>query len=201
MRKKDGSPVYPTNGNFRNSRERILEGAAIAFARKGFHGTSLREISRECGLEQPSIYHHFHSKENLFRKALVATHLMILNDIRSRIEKEQGLREEIVSVFKAISNIARQFPDRARLPFSLVYSAPENLVLEYTNHYGAQYRKLLEASFERNPPAKNPELKLSLLVDLLHSLILSVSSEKFFEDRVNGIEERVDFILSSDETD
>ncbi len=197
MKKKDGSPVYPTNGIFRNSRERILEGAAIAFARKGFHGTSLREISRECGLEQPSIYHHFHSKENLFRKALVATHLMILNDIRSRIIKDSGLREEIVSVFMAIANIARQFPERAKLPFSLVYSAPENLVQEYTNHYGAQYRKLLESAVERNPPAKKSELKLSLLVDLLHSLILSCSSIRFFEDRVDGLEERIDFILSS----
>ncbi|TGL60730.1 TetR/AcrR family transcriptional regulator [Leptospira sarikeiensis] len=195
MKKKDGSPVYPTNGVFRNSRERILEGAAIAFARKGFHGTSLREISRECGLEQPSIYHHFHSKENLFRKALVATHLMILNDIRSRVVKDRGLREEVVSVFRAISDIARQFPDRAKLPFSLVYSAPENLVQEYTNHYGAQYRKLLDAAVDRNPPAKNAELKLSLLVDLLHSLILSISSERFFEDRVRGLEDRIDHIL------
>ncbi|PNV71953.1 TetR/AcrR family transcriptional regulator [Leptospira inadai] len=195
MKKKDGSPVYPINGNFRNSRERILEGAAIAFARKGFHGTSLREISRECGLEQPSIYHHFHSKENLFRKALVATHLMILNGIRSQIIKEKGLREEVVSVFQAIIDIVREFPERTRLPFSLVYSAPENLVLEYTNHYGAQYRKLLEAAVTRNPPSKRPDLKLSLLVDLLHSLILSIASERFFEDRVKGIEERIDFIL------
>lgn len=197
MKKKDGSPVYPTNGIFRNSRERILEGAAVAFARKGFHGTSLREISRECGLEQPSIYHHFHSKENLFRKALVATHLMILNDIRSRIVKDKGLRGEVVSVFMAIADIARQFPDRAKLPFSLVYSAPENLVQEYTNHYGAQYRKLLEAAVDRNPPNKNAELKLSLLVDLLHSLILSCSSSRFFEDRVSGLQERIDFILSN----
>ncbi|TGK32716.1 TetR/AcrR family transcriptional regulator [Leptospira gomenensis] len=195
MLRKDGSPLYPLNREYKNSRERILEGAAIAFSRKGFHGTSLREISKECGLEQPSIYHHFQSKENLFRKALVATHLLILNEIRRRIVRDQGLNVEVVSIFKAVATTAKEYPDKARLPFSLIYSAPVNLQNEYTERYGSQYRRLLEVAFERNGSIIRQEEKLSLCVDLLHSLVLACSVEALYLDRVQGLENRVGLIL------
>ncbi|RHX82048.1 AcrR family transcriptional regulator [Leptospira yasudae] len=195
MLRKDGSPLYPLNRDYKNSRERILEGAAIAFSRKGFHGTSLREISKECGLEQPSIYHHFHSKENLFRKALIATHLLILNEIRRRVVRDQGLHIEVISIFKAVAETAKEYPDKARLPFSLIYSAPVNLQNEYTERYGSQYRKLLEVAFERNERIQRKEEKLSLCVDLLHSLVLACSVDALYLDRVRGLEERVRLIL------
>ncbi|PJZ53635.1 TetR/AcrR family transcriptional regulator [Leptospira adleri] len=195
MLRKDGSPLYPLNRDYKNSRERILEGAAIAFSKKGFHGTSLREISKECGLEQPSIYHHFHSKENLFRKALIATHLLILNEIRRRIVRDQGLHTEVISIFRAIAVTAKEYPDKARLPFSLIYSAPVNLQNEYTERYGSQYRRLLEVAFERNEMIQRKEEKLSLCVDLLHSLVLACSVDALYLDRVRGLEDRVKLIL------
>nr|WP_232380565.1 TetR/AcrR family transcriptional regulator [Leptospira ainlahdjerensis] len=172
-----------------------MEGAAIAFSKKGFHGTSLREISKECGLEQPSIYHHFHSKENLFRKALIATHLLILNEIRRRIVRDQGLHAEVISIFRAIALTAKEYPDKARLPFSLIYSAPVNLQNEYTERYGSQYRRLLEVAFERNEWIQRKEEKLSLCVDLLHSLVLACSVEALYLDRVRGLEDRIALIL------
>ncbi|AOP32734.1 AcrR family transcriptional regulator [Leptospira tipperaryensis] len=195
MLRKDGSPLYPLNRDYKNSRERILEGAAIAFSKKGFHGTSLREISKECGLEQPSIYHHFHSKENLFRKALIATHLLILNEIRRRVVRDQGLHTEVISIFRAIALTAKEYPDKARLPFSLIYSAPVNLQNEYTERYGSQYRRLLEVAFERNELIQRKEEKLSLCVDLLHSLVLACSVEALYLDRVRGLEDRIELIL------
>ncbi|PJZ56860.1 TetR/AcrR family transcriptional regulator [Leptospira barantonii] len=195
MLRKDGSPLYPLNREYKNSRERILEGAAIAFSRKGFHGTSLREISKECGLEQPSIYHHFHSKENLFRKALIATHLLILNEIRRRVVRDQGLHIEVISIFKAVAETAKEYPDKARLPFSLIYSAPVNLQNEYTERYGSQYRKLLEVAFDRTERIERKNEKLSLCVDLLHSLVLACSVDALYLDRVHGLEERVRLIL------
>ena len=41
---------------------------ARLFAQKGYHSTSMREIAREVGMNQSSLYHYFKSKENiLFR--------------------------------------------------------------------------------------------------------------------------------------
>ena len=52
-------------------REDILERAMDAFWRNGFEGTSLRQLEEATGLNPGSLYHHFHSKEYLFRDILV----------------------------------------------------------------------------------------------------------------------------------
>lgn len=45
------------------TRQRILREASALFAQKGYHGTSTREIATAVGIQQPSLFHHFDSKE------------------------------------------------------------------------------------------------------------------------------------------
>ncbi|MEK6423073.1 MAG: TetR/AcrR family transcriptional regulator [Burkholderia gladioli] len=47
-------------------REAILRAARATFARRGFDATSVREISRECGVDAALIAHHFGAKEALW---------------------------------------------------------------------------------------------------------------------------------------
>lgn len=49
-----------------SSRATILEAATQVFARRGFAGTTMQEISNESGIKKPLIYHHFGSKEGLY---------------------------------------------------------------------------------------------------------------------------------------
>lgn len=51
----------------RNSgrRQEILDAAAELFAEFGYHGTSLRDISRRVGISHPGMLHHFASKPTL----------------------------------------------------------------------------------------------------------------------------------------
>lgn len=46
-------------------REQILDGASAMFAERGYHGASLREISRSAGISHPGMLHHFASKPAL----------------------------------------------------------------------------------------------------------------------------------------
>ncbi|TAK09883.1 MAG: TetR family transcriptional regulator [Rhizorhabdus sp.] len=47
-------------------RQQILEIAAQLFARKGYRGTSMRDIGKETGVLGGSLYHHIRSKDALF---------------------------------------------------------------------------------------------------------------------------------------
>ncbi|UVY85702.1 TetR/AcrR family transcriptional regulator [Brachybacterium sp. NBEC-018] len=46
-------------------REQILDGASALFAERGYHGSSLREISRSVAISHPGMLHHFSSKPAL----------------------------------------------------------------------------------------------------------------------------------------
>lgn len=49
-----------------DTRERILEVAGPIFAERGFHATSIREISSNAGVNLAAVNYHFRSKENLY---------------------------------------------------------------------------------------------------------------------------------------
>lgn len=46
-------------------REAILDAALPVFGQVGFHGASLREIARQCGVSHQSLMHYFPTKEEL----------------------------------------------------------------------------------------------------------------------------------------
>ncbi len=56
------------------TRERILREASRLFARKGFHGTSTREIADAVEIRQPSLFHHFPTKRDIMAELIDIDH-------------------------------------------------------------------------------------------------------------------------------
>lgn len=52
------------------TRQRILREASALFAQKGYHGTSTREIATAVGIQQPSLFHHFESKDAIMSELI-----------------------------------------------------------------------------------------------------------------------------------
>lgn len=50
----------------RLTRQRLLEAAAVVFARHGFAAASVEEVAREAGYSTGAIYWHFSGKDDLF---------------------------------------------------------------------------------------------------------------------------------------
>ncbi len=48
------------------TKEKIIAAALSLFAKSGYEGTSLTEIAKMVGIQKPSIYNHFKSKEEIF---------------------------------------------------------------------------------------------------------------------------------------
>jgi AcrR family transcriptional regulator len=53
-----------------NTRERILREASRLFAVRGYYGGSTRDIAAAVGIRQPSLFHHFPSKQAIFQELL-----------------------------------------------------------------------------------------------------------------------------------
>jgi AcrR family transcriptional regulator len=54
----------------RSTRERILFEASELFAGQGYHATSTRQIASAVGIRQPSLFHHFASKDEIMHALL-----------------------------------------------------------------------------------------------------------------------------------
>lgn len=51
-------------------REQIIEAALRVFARKGFNGSTNKDIAKEAGITPGLIYHYFESKDDLLKAAI-----------------------------------------------------------------------------------------------------------------------------------
>jgi AcrR family transcriptional regulator len=49
----------------------VLREALKLFAERGYGGASLRELARRLGVQQPSLYHYFETKEQLLEQVIV----------------------------------------------------------------------------------------------------------------------------------
>ncbi len=83
---RDASVTEPGDA----TRERILDAAERLFARHGFEGASVREITAAAGCNVAAVNYHFGSKENLyrevFRRRLAALRELRLRRLREALE-------------------------------------------------------------------------------------------------------------------
>lgn len=82
-RHKDG-------GGASERRRQILEIAAQLFARKGYRGTSIRDIGEKAGVLGGSLYHHIKSKDALF----IELHNEALNSASERIVEAMAAQSD-----------------------------------------------------------------------------------------------------------
>ena len=90
----------------RTTKEKLLDAAEKLFARKGYHGTSLRQITREAGVDLALVNYHFGGKEKLFEAVLERRGAMLneerlrrLEQVRRAAAPEAAATEAVVGAF------------------------------------------------------------------------------------------------------
>lgn len=79
-----------------NKLQLILERAAEVFARKGFEGASMRDLSRSTGISLAGLYHYVPSKQHLLHRIQMDAFSQILEQLQQRLagvaDAEQRVR-------------------------------------------------------------------------------------------------------------
>jgi TetR/AcrR family acrAB operon transcriptional repressor len=70
-------------------RDRILQAAMTVFRRHGFRRSSIEETAETAGLTRQALYHHFKSKEALFRAVIERVHEAALAAGRAAVEQAE----------------------------------------------------------------------------------------------------------------
>lgn len=81
-------------------KEKALDAAMQLFWEKGYAATSLRDLTAKMEIQRPSLYAAFGDKEGLFEAALRRYTNLHAASIRTKLQKEQSVKEAIRIFFE-----------------------------------------------------------------------------------------------------
>jgi AcrR family transcriptional regulator len=85
------------------TRERLLEAAVAAFAERGFHGTTTRDIASAAGMSPAAVYVHHKSKEELLHLISRTGHEQTLQLVRTAIASESDPARQLAAVMRTFA--------------------------------------------------------------------------------------------------
>lgn len=183
----------------RNTRADVVQAAGRLFAERGYHGTSMRDLGRELGLQGSSLYSHIRSKEDLLVDVVqraaelfeasaakaMATEGTHRNRLRTLIAGHVDVLLDHVDEARTFLNEARALdgPNRAR-------------VVTARDAYEAQFRQVLADGVADGEfrPGLDPAVTGILLLSILNSVDRWYRSEGRL-DRDALVGEILDFAL------
>jgi len=112
MKTAKAAAMRPTKGE--RTTTRILDAAEIVFAERGFDAASLREIARRADLQQPGLYNHFASKQDLYA-AVLDRALTPMATAMSAAMRDDASRMPLEDLPAAITDLLLEHPQMAAL--------------------------------------------------------------------------------------
>jgi TetR/AcrR family acrAB operon transcriptional repressor len=132
-------------------RDRILDAAKLVFRRQGFRRSSIEQAAEAAGLTRQALYHHFESKEALFRAVIERLHENALSaeiaaaDAAEKAGKNLAeiLIAEVVARLKQLIAPLEGSPHIEEL-FSEHLLQARDLYQKYAAHYAEQLTATIE---------------------------------------------------------
>jgi TetR/AcrR family transcriptional regulator len=117
-------PGRPAGATGDRTRERILNAALVIFARQGLAGTSVRDIARQARIRVSTLYHHFASKEALYRQVQERVHGRVRELVVSVLGQGLDLRETTRACVGALFDLFRSNPAFMQLGYRTALDDP-----------------------------------------------------------------------------
>jgi len=165
----------------------ILEAAAFCFAEKGYDKTDINEICRRANLTKGAFYHHFSSKQELFKKMMEQwisklAEQIDLNEFKSRNTMELLL--DIPGKLKpAFEEVDKQLPIFLELFIKATTDKELNKIAmksynEFINFFrGIIKRGINEGSIKKVDPDDAAKVLFSLTIGLVMQGLLNPDAE------------------------
>ncbi|MGD8473837.1 MAG: TetR/AcrR family transcriptional regulator [Anaerolineae bacterium] len=87
------------------TRKCILEAAQGLFAAHGYHGASIRDIVRACGVSNAALYYHFGNKQNLYAEVLRSYIAAVVEHLHEADPGEGSCRTRLLQVAIAYARV------------------------------------------------------------------------------------------------
>ncbi|MDY7105082.1 MAG: TetR/AcrR family transcriptional regulator [Actinomycetota bacterium] len=122
------------------TRRRLLDAGREVFERDGFHLAKLSDVTKGAGVSTGAFYHHFGSKEELFR-ALVDEVIDELTEIDETVRA--GPRDPVVGILEANRAYIKGYRRNARLMTLLVQLDTGDEIVEKAREMRSRFEQRL----------------------------------------------------------
>ncbi|AFC29162.1 TetR family transcriptional regulator [Paenibacillus mucilaginosus 3016] len=170
--------------------EKIRGTALIHFARNGYEGASLADISAEVGIKKQSIYNHFKGKDDLFLAVFqdaAVREMLFVEDYLKR-----GGRLSLENMLYGFLNEYRKRYEReedTKFFLRMAFFPPGHLqkeIVEYCNRHLDRTEQLLEPVFAL--AASNGEMHPDVSIERASAAFTAVLDGMFVEMLYGGLE-------------
>ncbi|WP_457600741.1 TetR/AcrR family transcriptional regulator [Hydrogenivirga sp.] len=151
------------------TKEKIALVALRLFSKKGFKGTTIKDIARKVGITEGAIYRHFTSKEEIVNYLLARITGDIKTLIESKVLTQKDIKSQVSKLVEVLINYAFDNPDAFR--FLTVY----HILRHNGNSARLPGNILLNLFREAHRQGKlkiSPEVALSLIIGAVERLFI-----------------------------
>lgn len=148
-------------------KETIKQAAIDLFFTKGYFATSISDITRRCGIQKASLYHHFPAKEDLLYAIMHQT----MTDLMDRLKRELAKETSIECRMRAaVRSHIRFHLERQKETFiassELRGLSPDHLeaVVAQRDQYEQVFQGLIQAGMAQDVFARNDVKILSYAI-------------------------------------
>ena len=119
-----------------NTKDEIILKAGSLFARKGFMGTSIRQISTECDVNVSAINYYFSSKENLFIEVVKHNYSVLEEEVVNLDKLYQSTRSYFLEIFRMILRHNEMFLNTFKLFLDDNLKSKEEILVSNKGQFG-----------------------------------------------------------------
>jgi len=147
-------------------RRKILEASRRLFARYGYKGASISMIAAETGLTKAALYHHFPSKEAIYRACSRTGMDELLFEVEQALNRVQGGPEDRLRAYMHASvEHYEKNQDSWMSGSALFWSAASNdartQILQVRDEYERLLKQIIQEGVQTGLFRKNLEVDLS----------------------------------------
>jgi TetR/AcrR family transcriptional regulator, cholesterol catabolism regulator len=118
--------AYPDLAEMSFAARRILAASATLFYRNGAASTSVRDLTRACGLSPGALYNHFQSRDELLYVLVRSGYLRTEGETTTAVEAAgDDSRERLIAYVRAFTSLHLRFPAFAQLAHREYVHLPE----------------------------------------------------------------------------
>lgn len=133
-------------------KERILDAARYFFSTKGYHGTTIRDISDACGILSGSLYAHINSKEDLLFEITNRGAEAFLGSLRPIVEGPGSPREKLRRGLEAHAKVVADNLEAATVFFhewKSLSGERREIIQRKRDEYETLWSRILEEGVEK----------------------------------------------------